>query len=70
VEKKVFLKIAGFAHGLYIDYTVIGFFSPRDPTRMMQITESSLEDLVGTKKAHRHIMKGVLDGEVVFPGWD
>ena len=68
VGGKVFLSIAGFERGLYIDYTVIGFFSPRDQSRMIQITESSLEDLVGTKKAHRHIMKGVLDGEVVFPG--
>jgi hypothetical protein len=67
VGKKVYLSIAGSKHGLNMEFTVIGFFSPRDQNRIVQIPMGSLEDLVGTKKAQRYVMKGVLDGEVIFP---
>jgi hypothetical protein len=67
VGKKVYLSIAGSKHGLNMEFTVIGFFSPRDQNRIVQIPMASLEDLVGTKKAQAYVMKGVLDGEVVFP---
>jgi hypothetical protein len=66
VGKKVYLSIAGSKHGLNMEFTVIGFFSPRDQNRIVQIPMGSLEDLVGAKKAQRYVMKGVLDGEVVF----
>jgi hypothetical protein len=67
VGKKVYLSIAGSKHGLNMEFTVIGFFSPRDQNRIVRIPMGSLEDLVGTKKAQAYVMKGVLDGEVVFP---
>lgn len=67
IGKKVFLSIAGFERGLYMDFTVIGFFSPVDQSRMIQIPMSSLENLVGVKKAEKYIAKGVLDGWAVFP---
>ena len=67
VGKKVYLSIAGSKRGLNMEFTVIGFFSPRDQNRIVQIPMGSLEDLVGTKKAQRYVMKGVLDGEVIFP---
>ncbi len=65
VGKKVFLSISGFEHDL--DFTVIGFFAPLDQSRMIQIPMSSLENLLGDKKAYEYIDKGVLDGEIVFP---
>lgn len=65
VGKKVFLSISGFEQDL--DFTVIGFFAPRDQSRMIQIPASSLEDLLGTEKAYAYIDKGVLDGEIMFP---
>ncbi len=67
VGKKVYLSIAGSKHGLNMEFLVIGFFSPRDKNRIVQIPMGSLEDLVGTKRAQRYVMKGVLDGEVIFP---
>jgi hypothetical protein len=67
VGKKVYLSIAGSRHGLNMDFTVIGFFSPRDQDRIVQIPMGSLEDLVGTENAQAYITKGVLDGKVVFP---
>ena len=67
VGKKVYLSIAGSKHGLNMEFTVIGFFSPRDQNRIVQIPMGSLEDLVGAKKAQAYVMKGVLDGEVIFP---
>jgi hypothetical protein len=56
--KKVYLSIAGSKHGLNMEFTVIGFFSPRDQNRIVQIPMGSLQ---------RYVMKGVLDGEVIFP---
>jgi hypothetical protein len=67
VGKKVYLSIASSKHGLNMEFTVIGFFSPGDQKRIVQIPMGSLEDLVGTKRAQRYVMKGVLDGEVIFP---
>ena len=67
VGKKVYLSIAGSKHGLNMEFTVIGFFSPRDQDRIVQIPMGSLEDLVGTENAQAYITKGVLDGKVVFP---
>jgi hypothetical protein len=67
VGKKAYLSIVRSKQGLNMEYTVIGFFSPRDKNRVVQIPMGSLEDLVGTKKAQKYVMKGVLDGEVTFP---
>ncbi|MBW2174349.1 MAG: hypothetical protein JRF64_06860 [Deltaproteobacteria bacterium] len=67
VGKKAYLSIVRSKQGLNMEFTVIGFFSPRDKNRIVQIPMGSLEDLVGTKRAQRYVMKGVLDGEVIFP---
>jgi hypothetical protein len=67
VGRKVFLSIAEFEPGLYIDFTVVGFFSPRDQGRMIQITMGALENLIGTENARKYIVAGVLDGEIIFP---
>jgi hypothetical protein len=64
VGKKVLLAISGFEQQL--DFTVIGFFAPRDQTRMIQIPMHSLETVLGSEKAYEYIDKGVLDGEIMF----
>lgn len=67
VGRKVFLSIAEVAPGLYVDFTVVGFFSPRDEGRMIQITKGALENLIGTRNARKYIVAGVLEGEIIFP---
>jgi hypothetical protein len=67
VGRKVFLSIAEFDPGLYIDFTVVGFFSPRDQGRMIQITKGALENLFGRRNARKYIVTGVLDGKIIFP---
>jgi hypothetical protein len=63
--KKVFLSIAGFE--TMVDFTIVDFFSPKDQNRIIQIPMRSVESLVGPRNADKYIMKGVMDGKVVFP---
>ena len=63
--KKVFLSIAGFE--TMVDFTIVDFFSPKDQNRIIQIPMRSVESLVGVRNADKYIMKGVMDGKVVFP---
>ncbi len=63
--KKEGLSIAGFQH--IVEFTIVDFFSPRDQNRMIQIPMRSVESLVGPCNVDKYIMKGVIDGKVVFP---